>query len=132
MKRNTRKAMSATIRKSMIWKPSKPSPMNMEASRPPAARPASGPNQREAPLAAAGARPGAVGAAAGVVGVAWRVWWIGAEPELLPPPKRLALASRLSVRPTQSASAMLRKRCISGISPVVDCTRVMVHRFPGT
>ena len=50
-----------------------------------------------------------------MVGVAWRVWWIGAEPELLPPPKRLALASRLIVRPMHNAMAMLRKRFIKGI-----------------
>ncbi|MNP10516.1 hypothetical protein D3C76_1026700 [compost metagenome] len=98
--------------------PSKPSPMNIEASRPPAARPASGPSQREAPLAGAAApgRP-AVGAAAVEPGAAFgdmsRVWWLGAEPMLLPPPNRLAaFTSRLSVTATQKAMARLRKRFI--------------------
>ena len=65
--------MPPKIRMSMNWMPSKPSPMNMDASRPPAARPASGPNQREAPLAAAGVwRPAWFGAAWVCCG-AWRV-----------------------------------------------------------
>ncbi|MNN65246.1 hypothetical protein D3C81_1807330 [compost metagenome] len=62
-KRKIRKAIRPMIRKSKICMPSKPSPMNMEASRPPAAMPASGPSQREAPLAAA-VLPAAAGAAA--------------------------------------------------------------------
>lgn len=115
MKRKAMKATRAINRISSIWMPSKPSPMNMEASRPPAAIPASGPSQREAPLAAAAGRA-ALGAAAvafgAVAGCAWRVWWLGAEPRLLPPPKRLALASRLTVSARQKARAMLRTRCI--------------------
>ena len=55
------KAMTAMIRMSKICMPWKPPPMNMEASRPPAAMPARGPSQREAPpaLAAAPAAPAA-------------------------------------------------------------------------
>jgi hypothetical protein len=71
--------------------------MNIEASKPPAARPASGPSHLLAPEGAdAGA---AAGADAGFGGVA--VCWLVVErclPMLLPPPKRLASAS-WAVRP---------------------------------
>ena len=33
----------------------------------------------------------------GLLEGAWRVWWLGAEPKLLPPPKRLAWASSAKV-----------------------------------
>ena len=46
---------------------------------------------------------------------------------LLPPPKRLAFASRLIVKPMQSAKAILRKRCIR-VFPFVECTRAILHR----
>ena len=49
-------------------------PMNIEASRPPAAMPASGPSQRDAPLAAAGLPGVAAGAAAGWACFIWVVW----------------------------------------------------------
>ncbi|MNG07866.1 hypothetical protein D3C84_911870 [compost metagenome] len=73
--------MTAMIRMSKICMPWKPSPMNMDASRPPAAIPASGPSQREAPpaLAAAPAAPAAPAVAAappmpGEEGAIWLVW----------------------------------------------------------
>ena len=135
MKRKAMKATRAINRMSSIWMPSKPSPMNMEASRPPAAIPASGPSQREAPLAAAAGRA-ALGAAAvafgAVAGCAWRVWWLGAEPRLLPPPKRLALASRLTVSARQKARAMLRTRCIVVfLSWGIDARHVAAVRATG-
>ena len=106
--------------------------MNSEASRPPAAMPASGPSQREAPagLAMAPAAPAALAPASGALGAPgapgagvacgwenWRgwacVWCIGAAPNDLPPPKRLAAkASTLSDRLRHRASARLRNRCM--------------------
>ena len=62
----------------------------------------------------------------GEEGAIWLVWCVGAAPALLPPPKRLALASRLIVRPMHNAMAMLRKRFIKGI-PVCGDTRAMLH-----
>ena len=113
----TMNAIRPKIRISMNWMPSKPSPMNIEASRPPAARPASGPSQREAPLGAAAACLPAWDGAAWVCWGAWRVWWLGAEPKLLPPPKRLAWASSAKVRLIHSAMKMLSTRCI-------ECSRL--------
>ena len=50
----------------------------------------------------------------------------GAAPALLPPPKRLAFASMLIVKPMHNAMAMLRKRFIRGshlwISRAPCCT----------
>ncbi len=56
--------------------------MNSEASKPPAAKPASGPSQERPPAA--------VGAVAGLAGRAGCVTCSRCLPKLLPPPKRLA------------------------------------------
>ena len=55
---------------------------------------------RRAPVAAG---PAAVGEFGAALGCAWRVWWLGAEPKLLPPPGRAA-----SSRPPPWRAAIAR------------------------
>src|SRR5690606_35835104 len=116
---NNTKASRPKIRMSNSCRPWKPSPNSMDASRPPAAIPASGPSQRLAPEAAAGLACWLRGVAC-CCGACWRcAGWLlcmGAAPKLLPPPRRRASASG-TVRPTMRNTAKKGSSQRMGSSP---------------
>jgi hypothetical protein len=119
----TTAANSATIKKSAIAPP-RPKCDNIAAIPKPAAIPAKGPNQREAPLGLAAAGVAAAGAgvalfcavepdaAAGAAGF-WLLTLLDCRPELVPLPARAAAASKVTAdkdRPPIVISAAANRR----------------------